>query len=88
MIEDTELRQRAMEHLKDKRDFTAHVMAYVLVNVFLVAIWGITGAGFFWPMFPILGWGIGLFFHAWDVYSGPPTEAKIRHEMERMRPDR
>ena len=40
--------------------------------------------GFFWPIFPILGWGIGIFFHGWDVYQGPPTEQRIHEEMERL----
>jgi hypothetical protein len=43
-----------------------------------------TGAGFFWPVIPIIGWGIGLFFHGWDTFSGNPKEARIRREMERL----
>lgn len=82
---DDELRQRAIAKLKAKREFGAHVLAFVLVNAFLVVIWAVTGAGFFWPVFPILGWGIGLAFHAWDVYGREPSEEKIRREMDRMR---
>jgi hypothetical protein len=26
----------------------------------LVAIWAMTGADYFWPMWPALGWGIAL----------------------------
>ena len=37
-----------------------HVRAYVAVSVMLVAIWALTGAGYFWPIWPILGWGIGV----------------------------
>jgi hypothetical protein len=37
-----------------------HVRAYVGVSVMLVAIWALTGAGYFWPIWPILGWGIGV----------------------------
>ena len=62
------LRDQAEESLKKKSEFRAHLFAYVLVNTFLVGIWVATGAGFFWPAFPIGGWGIGLAFHAWDVY--------------------
>jgi hypothetical protein len=46
----------------------------------------ITGANFFWPIFPILGWGIGLAFHARDVYWGDTfSEQRIRREMQRMK---
>lgn len=80
-----DLRQRAIERIKKKRDFFAHLLAYVTVNGFLIAIWASTSpGGFFWPVFPLGGWGIGLFFHAWDVYYGGPTEEDIAREMERL----
>ncbi len=53
---DEEFRRMAIERIR-KRSESADVLAYVLVNAFLVAIWAVTGAGFFWPIFPILGWG-------------------------------
>jgi hypothetical protein len=80
------LRQQAMTRLRKKSDFHAHLLAYVLVNTFLVAIWWFTGHGFFWPIFPILGWGIGVAFNAWDVYRRQDyTEDQIRREMDRLR---
>ena len=33
---------------------------YLAVMVLLVAIWALTGAGYLWPVWPALGWGIGL----------------------------
>jgi hypothetical protein len=85
-IEPTEgLRERAETSLKKKSEFMAHVLAYVLVNAFLVVIWSVTGRGFFWPALPIAGWGIGLAFHAWDTYVvRPPSEERIRREMDRL----
>ena len=80
------LRERAIESLKKKAEFRVHLLAYVLVNAFLVAIWAATGREFFWPLFPIAGWGIGLAFHAWDAYRAQaPTEERIRREMDRLR---
>jgi hypothetical protein len=37
------LRDRAVERIKKKSEFRTHVLAYVLVNGFLVAIWAISG---------------------------------------------
>jgi uncharacterized membrane protein len=83
---DSGLRKFAIEQLKKKREFQAHLIAYATVNLFLIVIWFVTGADFFWPIFPLLGWGIGLAFHAWDVYSPERlSEEKIRAEMERIR---
>jgi hypothetical protein len=33
---------------------------YVAVSLMLVAIWALTGMGYFWPIWPILGWGISF----------------------------
>jgi hypothetical protein len=83
-----DLRSQAVERLKKKRDFKTHVLIYVLVNAFLVVIWAVTSDGdaLFWPIFPILGWGIGLAANAWDVYGRRPiSEEEIRREQERLR---
>jgi hypothetical protein len=79
-------RARAVRRLKKKSDFRNHLLAYLVVNAAIVVIWAITGSGFFWPVFPILGWGIGVIFHAQDVYGRQEiTEEDIRREMERQR---
>lgn len=84
--EETALRDAAVKRLKARRDLQAHVLAYVLVNAFLIMLWwAVTGAGFFWPIFPLFGWGIGLAFNAWDVFSPEPSHRRIEAEMERLR---
>jgi 2TM domain len=51
-----------------------------------VLIWLMSGSdGFFWPVFPIVGWGIGVVMNAWDVYrSDEFHETQIRREMNRI----
>jgi uncharacterized membrane protein len=83
---DDQLRDQAMRSLKKKQDFRSHVIAYVLVNALLIGIWAVTGAGFFWPVFPLLGWGIAVAFNAWDVYGRRPvSEDEVQREMQRLR---
>jgi class 3 adenylate cyclase len=41
-----------------------HLTVYLVVNLGLIAIWAASGGGYFWPIWPILGWGIGLGGHA------------------------
>ena len=55
----------------DRRDFQEHLRAYLMVMVLLVAIWALTGAGYFWPVWPMLGWGIGVASHASAVRARP-----------------
>jgi hypothetical protein len=85
ILQDEQLREMAKARLIKRREFVAHLLAYVLVNGSFIGIWVVTGAGFFWPVFPILGWGIGLFFHGWDTFSSPLSQARIDREVERLR---
>jgi hypothetical protein len=80
------LRESAVERLRKRRELQAHLLAFVLVNLFLITIWWLTTpGGFFWPMFPLFGWGIGVAFHVWDVLVGSePSEEAIRTEMDRL----
>jgi hypothetical protein len=68
-----EQREKATRHqFKKQRELRSHLVTFVLVNTFLVAIWLATSVAagepiFFWPIFPILGWGLGLAVQAWQV---------------------
>ncbi|MCB0860853.1 MAG: 2TM domain-containing protein [Solirubrobacterales bacterium] len=81
------LRDQAVKSLNAKHDFMTHLATYAGVSVLLVLIWLLTGTdNFFWPIFPIAGWGIfGVIPHWWSVYrSKGLTEDKIQAEMEKI----
>jgi Domain of unknown function (DUF1707)/2TM domain len=42
------------------RTLRPEVVAYLAVNLMLVVIWAATGAGYFWPIWSLLGWGVAL----------------------------
>jgi hypothetical protein len=84
-LEQLALRDAAIKQLRKKRGLQAHVLAYVMVNLLINGVWWLTTpGGFYWPIFPLLGWGIGLAFNVWDVYAPTPTENQIRREMDRL----
>lgn len=80
------LRERAIKRLKKRRDFVGHLLVYVMVNGIVVTIWAMTDLhGFFWPIFPILIWGIGVVMNGWDVYRGDTfSEDQIQREIEQL----
>ena len=51
-----------------------------------MGIWAVTDAhGFFWPVFPMGGWGIGLIMNARDVYwRREITDKDIQRETGRQ----
>jgi hypothetical protein len=84
-VEENDLRSEARKRVQKRRDFAAHAVAYVVVNAAFIGMWAITGAGYFWPAWVLLGWGIGLVMNAWDVFwRKPVTEADVDREMHRL----
>jgi hypothetical protein len=80
-----ELRRQAIERIKKRSEFWSHLAAFLLFNGLIIAIWfAVSDGGFFWPIFPLAGWGIGLFFHGMDVFRRPVSEEQIRREMSRL----
>jgi fatty acid desaturase len=79
-------RELARKRVERKHKFRGDVVAYVVINLFLVGIWAFSGAGYFWPGWVLAGWGVALLLDAWNVYYRRPiTEAEIDEEMQRRR---
>jgi adenylate cyclase len=74
----------AIERIRAKRAFGRHASVYVAVNLLLIAVWALTSRGYFWPIWPLLGWGLGLGMHYWTIFfQRPISEDAIRREMEK-----
>lgn len=76
---------RARARLEKKRKFRGDVVAYVAINAFLVGIWALNGAGYFWPGWVLAVWGLGLILRGWDLFYRPEvTEADVQREMRKL----
>jgi adenylate cyclase len=76
--------QAAIERIQAKRAFWRHATIYVAVNLLLIAIWAITSRGYFWPIWPILGWGVGLGANYRNVFlTRPISDDEIRRDLEK-----
>jgi hypothetical protein len=82
-----DVREVAAKRLQKRRGFAGHLLVYVLVNSALVVIWLMIGRNdFFWPVFPMVIWGVGVVMNAWDVYFVQEiTDEDIDREIARMR---
>jgi 2TM domain-containing protein len=76
----------ARVRLARQRKFRGDVVAYVLINAFLVGIWALAGFGYFWPGWVLAGWGVLLLLDGWDAfYRHDVTEEEIQRELHKTR---
>ncbi|AND17238.1 hypothetical protein C5C18_10630 [Rathayibacter tritici] len=85
-VEDAE-RALAVREVKRRRDFLGSVGGWASVSAITTAVWVASGAdGYFWPIWPMVGIGIGVVGQAASIW-GPTrkeiTEADISAEMQR-----
>ena len=86
-----DLHRLAVRRADMRLAFRSHLTAYAIVNAGLVAIYLTTSAGdYFWPIWPMLGWGIGLAAHAVTVYMDGEglRDRMIQEELEKLRKSR
>ena len=70
--------QTARKMAKAKVEFRIHLINYTAVNA-LLAILNLTlSPGYIWFKWPLLGWGIGIIFHALSVFYSGNTSIKER----------
>ncbi len=84
-------REQAIKRIKAKNAFKTHLVVYVTVNALLIVLWAVGNAGlpspqnYFWPIVPMVGWGIGIVIHAYTAYRGNVyTEEQIQREMAKL----
>ena len=84
------LRLRAEERVEKKLRFYKNLQAYIVVNAFLAVINWLFTPDFWWVLFPVFFWGIGVlkdFLIAYvfvDKFSEDYRERKIQEEMEKL----
>ena len=84
-----DLRKAARHNLKARNDFKVMLAIFVVITLLLIAIWFFStgGTGYFWPVWPIIGFTIAAVFAGLDAYGitrRQITEADIDAEIARM----
>ena len=86
---DAGVREEARRRLKAKNDFKIFFAVAIVVIVICLVVWFVTSGynSYFWPIWPILGLGIGLIFAGLDAYGITRkyiSEADVDAEVRRM----
>jgi len=76
---------KAKKRVKDIKEFYVNLTSYCIVIPFLIFINLYITPQFKWFWFPMLGWGMGLAFHGFEVFGYGKTweEKKIKELMEK-----
>jgi len=83
-MSDNDARHAAVQRLQRKRGFVNYVVGAIGVSIFMVLIWFLTGRGYFWPMWVMAAFVIGLIFMGIGVFTNKPiTEDEIQREMQK-----
>lgn len=83
-----DLRAAARKRIKAKRDFWNLILVFAIVTVILNAVWFFSGVGYYWPLWPMLGLAIAIFFVALSTYgpgSKPISDEEIDREVRKFK---
>ena len=67
--------ERAEERAHARRDALLLTLTGPLVTAVLFAVWAFAGAGYFWPMWPMLGMSIAVLVALWRAFGPLPQAA-------------
>ena len=83
-MSDDAARQQAIQRLHQRRGFMNYVIGAVVISLFMVVIWALSGQGYFWPIWVMGGFLIGgIFYGVINVMNKPLTEDQIQREMQK-----
>lgn len=79
---DKQAYKRARKRAEDVAGYWSHLTSYAIVIGVLVLINLITWGGYFWAIWPAMGWGIGLLFHTVNTF-GPVRDKEWQERKAR-----
>jgi len=81
-LDDSNLDARAARRVRRKMGFYTHAVVFIVVNLALVAVNGLTGEPR-WAHFPLFGWGLGLAIHGLVTFLSLQGEGLRRNMLAR-----
>ena len=88
----SDIRSRAEKRVDNKIQFYRSFAIYIIVNAVLAVVNWLYTPEFWWVLFPVFFWGIGVFVKFLNAFvfvskfdSEEYRERKIQEEMEKLR---
>jgi hypothetical protein len=87
-MENTKAYQEAKKKVEARLGFKVHLTVYLVVNAILITVNLMNSPDNLWFLWPLLGWTIGIFWHAMGVYvfkqKSGVVEKMIQREMDKQ----
>lgn len=85
-MENSERDEMLWRIAKKRVGFKWNFIAYIIINAFLIGVWYFTSGrnSYFWPIWPMLGWGIGIAFNYAEAYHSTRSNA-VQNEYEKLK---
>jgi len=68
--------------------FRRHLATYLIMSTFFWALWFLTGrhsgSGIPWPVWPMLGWGIGVALDGYSAFGPRPEQDPAEAEYQKL----
>ena len=88
-LSDDELERLARKRAGAKLGWYVHALVYLAVNGGMILAWHFGLRSRPWPIYPVLGWGLGLALHGLSVFmlgtGSAWRERMVQRERERLR---
>jgi hypothetical protein len=87
---ESEKDERLWRTARRRANFKRSLFSYFIVNAFLWGVWWFTTGqysgygGYPWPVWVMLGWGVGLAFQYFNAYNGDRNDL-AEQEYERLK---
>ncbi len=75
----------AVRRMKAQKRFRIHLIVFLSIQTMVVILNALFWQGYAWAVWPILGWGVGLLFHAASAYAPRGNRLDEKHVLEIMK---
>lgn len=78
------LYKTAKKRAGEKRRFFSHFLSWAVMSIFFIML-NIITSDYFWAIFPIMAWGIGVAMHGIKVYTHDWEDSETEREVRRLK---